>query len=98
MCVADGLFYLAVGPVTAEDLTLQAKSVTAAPLEGVIIRDDSQDRLNALGDLFTRFLRGETLTLQVQGDNVVSPAQPGRPVNWLSDAFKTLILDVDLTG
>lgn len=87
-----------VGPVTAQDLTLQAMSVTDAALTGVIIRDDTPARLAALGLLFGAFLRGEIIPLQVRGNNVVSPAQPGRPVNWLSDAFKTLILDVDLPG
>lgn len=73
-------------------------SVTNETLTGVITYRDDTAGLNALGDLFSTFLMGQTSILQVQGDSVVSPAQPNRPVNWLSAAFKTLVLNVSLPG
>lgn len=37
-------------------------------------------------------------TLQVTGKEVVSPAQPNSPVDWLSAAFKKLTINVILPG
>lgn len=37
-------------------------------------------------------------TLQVTGQEVVSPAQPNSPVDWLSAAFKKLTINVILPG
>lgn len=87
-----------VGPVIGSGLTLPPKSITALPLTGTILATTSQPNLNALGVLFSQFLAGKNSTLQVTGNSVVSPAQPGSPVTWLSAAFKTLTLDVNLPG
>lgn len=77
-----------IGPVNGQDLTLPPKSTTALPLTGTIIYRDDQAGLDSLGEVFSLFLAGENVPLTVTGDSVVSPAQPGSPVNWLSAAFK----------
>lgn len=91
-------FSLVVGPVSGKNLVLPPKSVTSIALTGTILQTSSSDNLNALGTLFSQFLTGRTSNLTVTGDSVVSPAQPGSPVTWLSAAFKTLVLPVALEG
>lgn len=84
-----------------DDLTLPPSSTnpgTALDLTGTIVRNDDPNRLAALGRLFSRFLAGELVPLTVTGNEVVSPAQPGRPVSWLSAGFKQLVLNVTLPG
>lgn len=87
-----------VGPVSGKSLTLPAHSVTPLALAGVITHRSDPAGLQSLGALFGQFLHGDNSTLQVTGDSVTSPAQPGSPVTWLSAAFKTLVLDVVLPG
>ncbi|KAM0789126.1 hypothetical protein ACM66B_003180 [Microbotryomycetes sp. NB124-2] len=87
-----------VGPVQATDLTLPAKSVTEEALTGTIIHRDVGPGTESLGEVFTTFLMGQTVNLTVTGNEVVSPAQPRKPVSWLSEAFKSLVLNVALPG
>ncbi|KAI5474806.1 pre-rrna processing protein [Pseudohyphozyma bogoriensis] len=87
-----------VGPIAANDLTLAPLTTTSAHLTGTIVKRSSTAGLNSLGVLFSNFLQGENQTLQVTGQEVVSPAQPNSPVNWLSAAFKKLTLNVTLPG
>ena len=87
-----------VGPASAYDLFLLPKAVTSPKLYGQIVHQDSGTDLANIGVLFSRFLQGKNSTLQVKGYEVISPAQPDRPVNWLTAAFKTLTLDVVLPG
>lgn len=89
---------LLVGPVSANDLTLAPRATTNARLEGTIVEQRSQENLNTLGNLFSRFLADEDQTLQVRGKEVISPAQPDSPVDWLSAAFKQLTINVVLPG
>jgi hypothetical protein len=49
-----------------------------------------------MGKLFTQFLAGQNQTLTVQG-NFVQPSGTAL-IGWLSDAFKTLTLQVILPG
>lgn len=97
-CFDCFLMTVTVGPVFGNNVVLPPKSVTALPLTGTILKTDSPANLKALGDLFSSFLAGNASILQVTGNEVVSPAQPGSPVKWLSAAFKTLTLDVSLPG
>ncbi|KAL8287086.1 hypothetical protein RQP46_004092 [Phenoliferia psychrophenolica] len=87
-----------IGPVNAEGLILLPKSVTTAPLTGVITYRDDTAGLDALGTVFSQFLQGKDTSLTVTGVSVTSPAQPGRPVNWLSAAFKQFTFEVILPG
>ncbi|KAK0559809.1 hypothetical protein OC844_004162, partial [Tilletia horrida] len=86
-----------IGPISSTDLTLAAMSTTNTTLEGYIKRQSGDD-LKKLGILFSQYLAGNDSTLQVKGVNVISPAQPNKPVSWLSTAFKTLTLQVTLPG
>jgi hypothetical protein len=81
--------------LSTTSLALAPESVTKAHLSGRIT-PKSGDELAAIGKLFTQFLAGQNQTLSVQG-NFVQPS--GNPaVGWLSDAFKTLTLQVILPG
>ncbi|GAA6063179.1 hypothetical protein JCM10212_003114 [Sporobolomyces blumeae] len=86
-----------IGPISAHDLTLAAKAVTNAQLTGEIVRQSGKGLQN-LGILFSTFLRGKNQTLDVTGKEVISPAQPNSPVDWLSAAFKKLTIQVILPG
>lgn len=88
----------AVGPITASNLVLAPLASTSAHLTGTIIKRTSAESTASLGVLFSQFLAGQNQTLQVAGQSIVSPAQPGSPVSWLSAAFKKLILPVVLPG
>lgn len=81
-----------------KDLTLPPKSTTPLALTGTIIERSDEAGLQALGQVFSTFLMGEDVPLTVTGDTVISPAQPGSPVTWLSEAFKQLVLNVSLPG
>lgn len=87
-----------VGPITAANLTLAPLSTTSAHLTGTIIKRTSAASTNSLGVLFSQFLAGANQTLQVTGQEVISPAQPNSPVTWLSAAFKKLTLEIVLPG
>lgn len=73
------------------------KSTTELPLVGTIIYRDDAAGVQSLGEVFSMFLLGEMVPLTVTGDSVITPAQ-STPVTWLSEAFKTLVLNVTLTG
>ncbi len=81
--------------LSTTSLALAPESVTKAHLSGHITPKSGYG-LAAVGKLFTQFLAGQNQTLSVQGDTV----QPsgGAAVSWLSDAFKTLTLQVILPG
>jgi hypothetical protein len=81
--------------LSTTSLALAAESVTKAHLSGRIT-PKSGDELAAVGKLFTQFLAGQNQTLSVQG-NFVQPSGTAA-VGWLSDAFKTLTLQVILPG
>ncbi|SGY79107.1 BQ5605_C008g05044 [Microbotryum silenes-dioicae] len=86
-----------IGPVTASDLTLKAKSNTSKSLVGTVIYRNDANGLTSLGDVFSLFLAGENVPLTVTGSSVTSPAQK-TPVKWLSEAFGQLVLTVPLPG
>jgi hypothetical protein len=81
--------------LSTTSLALAPESVTEAHLSGRIT-PKSGDELAAIGKLFTQFLAGQNQTLSVQG-NFVQPSGTAA-VGWLSDAFKTLTLQVILPG
>lgn len=83
--------------LSTTSLALAPESVTRAHLSGRIT-PKSGNELAAIGKLFTQFLAGQNQTLNVQG-NFVQPSGTGTAiVGWLSDAFKTLTLQVILPG
>lgn len=86
-----------VGPIVGKNLFLAEMTTTKEHLDGNIIRQTG-DGIRTTGILFSQYLQGVNQTLQVQGDYVIPPAQPNRPVNWLTTAFKTLTLNVILPG
>lgn len=81
--------------LSTTSLALPPESVTRAHLSGRIT-PKSGDELAAIGKLFTQFLAGQNQTLSVQG-NFVQPSGTAA-VDWLSNAFKTLTLQVTLPG
>jgi hypothetical protein len=81
--------------LSTTSLALAPQSVTKAHLSGRIT-PKSGDELVTIGKLFTRFLAGQNQTLRVQGD-IVQPSGT-TAVGWLSNAFKTLTLQVILPG
>ncbi|KAK0485666.1 hypothetical protein IW261DRAFT_1451420 [Armillaria novae-zelandiae] len=85
-----------VGPLTATGLTLTASSKTSSHFSGRIIPQGGDD-LNTIGKLFSAFLAGENSTLTTTGDSV-QPSGSSGPVDWLSAAFKTLSLNIVLSG
>lgn len=87
-----------VGPVVANGLTLAPLSTTNTELTGTIVERSSSAGLQSLGHLFSGFLAGLNQTLAVTGQQVITPAQPNKPVNWLSAAFKKLTINVILPG
>ncbi|EEB99399.1 hypothetical protein MPER_00931, partial [Moniliophthora perniciosa FA553] len=84
-----------VGPLSASNLFLAPNAVTNTHLSGRIVPQSGTD-LENIGKLFTGYLAAENQTLSVTGDSV----QPsgGQTVTWLSEAFKTLTLEVTLPG
>ncbi|KAK0557527.1 hypothetical protein OC844_005558 [Tilletia horrida] len=89
---------LDVGSVTAADLFLRPKTDNTVALNGDLVAQSGEDDLNKLGSLFSEFLKGNDQALTIQGVNVISPAQPGSPVKWLTAAFQSLKLNVTLPG
>ncbi|KAF9264250.1 hypothetical protein L218DRAFT_258531 [Marasmius fiardii PR-910] len=85
-----------IGPLSASSLVLAPESETKTHLSGRIITQSGSD-LDTIGKLFSEFLAGQNLTLSVTGDSV-QPSGSSEPVTWLSDAFKTLVLQVILPG
>ncbi|KIY74263.1 hypothetical protein CYLTODRAFT_363931 [Cylindrobasidium torrendii FP15055 ss-10] len=85
---------LQVGPLSANNLFLAADSETRTHLEGRITPKEGGE-LDKIGELFTRYLKADNITLITRGDSV----QPGgNNVGWLTTAFKTLELEVTLPG
>ncbi|ESK92921.1 hypothetical protein Moror_8994 [Moniliophthora roreri MCA 2997] len=84
-----------IGPLSASDLFLAPNVVTTTHLSGRIVPQSGSD-LENIGKLFTGYLAAKNQTLSVTGDSV----QPsgGQTVTWLSEAFKTLTLEVTLPG
>lgn len=82
--------------LSASHLFLTASSITSTHLTGRIIPQSGTD-LNNMGELFSKYLAGENQTLVTKGDTV-QPDGSNQPVIWLSDAFKTLSLEVILPG
>ena len=82
--------------LSGDGLFLAADTTTKLHLAGRITPKTGGD-LDVMGELFTNFLHGENQTLAVQGESV-QPSGSSGPVSWLSTAFKTLTLDVNLPG
>ncbi|KAF9529294.1 hypothetical protein CPB83DRAFT_790385 [Crepidotus variabilis] len=85
-----------IGPLSTSDLVLVANAQTKVHLSGRILPQTS-DNLDIVGQLFSGYLSGANQTLETRGDSVVPPGAAS-PVQWLSNAFKTLSLDVILPG
>jgi len=81
--------------LSTTSLALAPLSMTKAHLSGRIT-PKSEGELATIGKLFSQFLAGQNQTLSVEGDFV----QPSgtTAVSWLSNAFKTLTLQVILPG
>lgn len=80
-----------LGIVSTNSLFLLAKSVTSAHINGYLKdQTGSSAGLKALGDLFTNYVGdpGDTSTLTVKGYQVITPSSGGKPVTWLTKAFK----------
>ena len=82
--------------LAASQLTLGPQSVTHTHFTGRIV-PQSDDDLEAIGQLFSQFLMGHNSTLTTKGDSVQPPGADG-PVAWLSAAFQTLTLNIILPG
>ncbi|KZT27986.1 hypothetical protein NEOLEDRAFT_1129882 [Neolentinus lepideus HHB14362 ss-1] len=85
-----------IGPLSGSNLYLVPDATTSLHLSGRIIPQSGSD-LVSIGTLFSQFLAGENQTLTVKGTSV-QPSSSSEPVTWLSDAFKTLVLQVTLPG
>ena len=81
--------------ISAQSLILAPNSETKTHLSGRIVPQSAGD-LETVGKLFSEYLKAANLTLTVKGESV----QPGGggAVTWLSEAFKTLELQVSLPG
>ncbi|KAJ1033702.1 hypothetical protein NDA13_001683 [Ustilago tritici] len=86
-----------IGPIRSNNLFLAALATTNTVLEGSITAKSGRDLQNT-GILLTNFLQGRTQILQVKGVSVVTQSNGNQPVNWLSAAFRTLTLNVELPG
>lgn len=82
--------------LAAEHLTLEPNSVTKTHLAGRMV-PQSGANLAKIGELFSGFLAGKNITLVTKGSSVQPDGSDG-PVDWLSEAFKTLELEVTLPG
>ncbi|EPQ57376.1 hypothetical protein GLOTRDRAFT_120580 [Gloeophyllum trabeum ATCC 11539] len=85
-----------IGPLSGSNLYLAPQTTTTTHLSGRIIPQSGSD-LDAIGELFSHFLAGDNQTLSVRGESV-QPSGSSQPVGWLSQAFKTLELQVILPG
>ncbi|WFD32817.1 hypothetical protein MSPP1_003868 [Malassezia sp. CBS 17886] len=86
------------GPIASDNLFLAGGASTASQLAGTITRKSGRKAVNATGELFSNYLQNRNQTLTIAGAQVVTHANGGQPVRWLSDAFKTLQLRVVLPG
>jgi hypothetical protein len=77
-------------------LFLTASTNTTSHLSGRII-PQSGSNLNTIGQLFTEYLQADNIPLVVKGQSA-TPTGSNTPVSWLSAAFKTLSLNVNLPG
>lgn len=72
------------------------KADISSHLSGRIV-PQSGSGLDNLGILFSHYLAGVNQTLVARGDSIQPPGA-SQPVAWLSNAFKTLSLNVILPG
>jgi hypothetical protein len=82
--------------LAAEHLTLAPNSATKSHLSGRMVPQSGPD-LDKMGVLFSNFLAGKNQTLITKGRSVQPDGSDGS-VGWLSEAFKTLELEVVLPG
>ncbi|KIK99094.1 hypothetical protein PAXRUDRAFT_30734 [Paxillus rubicundulus Ve08.2h10] len=85
-----------IGPLSATDLVLPPEAQVTSHLTGRLI-PQSDEGLTVLGQLFSEYLAANNITLSVKGESV-QPTGASSPVTWLSDAFQTLTLNVNLPG
>ncbi|WFD23341.1 hypothetical protein MEQU1_002030 [Malassezia equina] len=86
------------GPIHGSNLFLAPHSTTNTNLHGQITEKSGNKQTNVTGELFSGYLQGKNQTLVIQGDTVVTKENGNKPVQWLSNAFKTLKLSVVLPG
>lgn len=82
--------------LSATDLVLPPEGQVTTHLTGRMV-PQSGNALNVIGQLFSEYLAPDNITLSVTGESV-QPTGASSPVTWLSDAFKTLTLQVTLPG
>ncbi|KAL1915656.1 uncharacterized protein VTP21DRAFT_6415 [Calcarisporiella thermophila] len=83
-----------VAEVAANNQLIDGNAVNQVTLEGRIIpQAQGSDAMKAVEEMFNNYLHGIDTPLGVIGTAVVGPQGP---VEWLSNAFKTLKLDVTL--
>ncbi|KAF8840051.1 hypothetical protein BDN67DRAFT_1054007 [Paxillus ammoniavirescens] len=85
-----------IGPLSATDLVLPPEAQVTSHLTGRLI-PQSGEGLAVVGQLFSEYLAADNITLSVKGESV-QPTGASSPVTWLSDAFQTLTLNVNLPG
>jgi len=86
------------GPIHGSNLFLAPHATTSTMLHGQITQKKGRIQTNTTGELFSGYLQGKNQTLLIQGDTVVTKENGNKPVQWLSNAFKTLKLSVVLPG
>lgn len=84
-----------VGPLTGDTLVLEPESQTTKHMAGRIT-PKGDDELDTIGELFTRYLQADNISLIAQGESVKPDGST--EIGWLSAAFKTLELEVTLQG
>ncbi|KAG0238768.1 hypothetical protein BGW42_002634 [Actinomortierella wolfii] len=82
-----------LGFVKTSGLKLLPDAITPIAMEGTMVKQTSEAGLKALGDLFRETLNGGSPKLTVKGKSV-TPASG--PVSWLSAAFGSLTMEVQL--
>jgi hypothetical protein len=82
--------------LSATDLVLLPEAQVTSHLTGRLI-PQSGEGLTVVGQLFSEYLAADNITLSVKGESV-QPTGASSPVTWLSDAFQTLTLNVNLPG
>lgn len=91
-----GIVLIHFAALSSPEVTLAPEATTRTHLSGRIVPQSGSD-LDSIGKLFSSFLAGQNQTLRVVGESV-DPCGCGETVQWLSTAFKTLILEVTLPG
>ncbi|WFD34248.1 hypothetical protein MCUN1_001085 [Malassezia cuniculi] len=86
------------GWAQSNNLFLAPASVTSSSLTGEITKRTSNQQTEATGKLFSLYLQGKNQTLTITGDSVTTRENGNKPVDWLSEAFRTLSLKVVLPG